>query len=67
VQARRAVTDISIVVLSRRVELLAVLVWFSAVVVTHSDAGVSFPVWVFLFLGFIGLAGWWLIRAASPR
>jgi hypothetical protein len=55
------------VVLSRRIELTAVLVWFSAVVVTHSDAGVSFPVWMLLFLGFIVSVGWWLVRVMLAR
>jgi hypothetical protein len=63
----RAVTDTSIVVLSRRVELIAVLVWFAAVVVTHSDAGVPFPVGMLLFLGFIALSGWWLVRVMLAR
>jgi hypothetical protein len=64
------VTDTSIVsvaVAARRVELTAVLIWFVGILLTHSDAGVSYPVWMFLVLGFIVLTGWWVIRIAGAR
>jgi hypothetical protein len=38
------------------------IVWFSFVIVTFSDAGVPFPIWVLISLSGLGLAGAWIFR-----
>lgn len=61
---RCGVTSMS-VGLVRRVERAAAVVWLAVAAYAFSDAGVSYRLWMALFLWMLALAGWWLLRSAA--